>query len=93
MTATVMIPTALRAYTDATDTVELGGTTVGEVLGNLTRRYGALRRHLYDDSGRLRGYVNVYVNDEDFRFLQGEDTPVASGDCISIVPAIAGGRS
>ena len=84
--AKVLIPTPLRQYADKHDTVELGGTTVGEVLGKLTTEYQDLRRQLYSDEGKLRSFVNVYINDEDIRYLKKEATPVKEGDTISIVP-------
>ena len=93
MAVRILIPTALRAFTEAQASVEVPGTNVGELLANLGRRYAALRPHLFDDEGRLRGFVNVYVNDEDYRFLQREETSVSSADTVSIVPAIAGGTS
>ena len=71
----------------------LAGGTVGEVLGQLTSEYGELKKHLYSDSGQLRYFVNVYLNDEDIRYLQKDATPVANGDTITIVPAIAGGTA
>lgn len=91
--AKVMIPTALRQYADRQDVVELGGGTVGEVLSALTARHDELRRHLYNDEGRLRSFVNVYVNDEDIRYLEKDATPVKEGDTITIVPSIAGGSA
>src|SRR4029077_3237971 len=91
--AKVIIPTPLRQYADKHDTVELGGTTVGEVLGKLTTQYQDLRRQLYSDEGKLRSFVNVYINDEDIRYLKKEATPVKENDTISIVPSIAGGAS
>ncbi len=91
--AKVMIPTALRQYADKQDVVELGGGTVGEVLSALTARHDELRRHLYNDEGRLRSFVNVYVNDEDIRYLEKDATPVKEGDTITIVPSIAGGSA
>src|SRR5437899_622910 len=89
--AKVIIPTPLRQYAEKHDTVEMGGTTVGEVLGKLTTQYQDLRRQLYSDEGKLRSFVNVYINDEDIRYLKKESTPVKEGDTISIVPSIAGG--
>src|SRR5690348_1297170 len=89
--AKVLIPTPLRQYAAKKDTVELGGSTVGEVLKALTSQYGDLRGQLYSDEGKLRSFVNVYLNDEDIRYLKKEATPVADGDTISIVPSIAGG--
>lgn len=91
MTTTVLVPTALRGFTGGQARVELEGDTVGELLANLVSRYGELRPHLYDDGGRLRSYVNVYVNDEDCRHLEREATRIAAGDVVSIVPSIAGG--
>ena len=91
--AKVLIPTPLRQYADKKDAIELSGATVGEVLDTLTGSYDELRRHLYNDEGKLRSFVNVYVNDEDIRYLEKEATPVADGDTVSIVPSIAGGRN
>ena len=87
----VLIPTPLRPYTGQQDAVELEGRTVGEILAALTTRYSDLRRHLYADDGKLRHFVNVYVNDDDIRYLQREATSLKAGDVISIVPSVAGG--
>ena len=87
----ILIPTPLRQYADKQTAVEIGGNTVGEALGNLTSRYGDLRKHLYTDEGKLRAFVNVYLNDDDIRYLKQEHTPVHDGDTLSIVPSIAGG--
>ncbi|MPY90448.1 MAG: molybdopterin-synthase adenylyltransferase MoeB [Luteitalea sp.] len=87
----VHIPTPLRSYTDQHDIVEVDGTTVGEVLANLATKYGDLRRHLYTEEGKLRSFVNVYLNDDDIRYLQKEQTPVRDGDALSIIPSVAGG--
>ena len=87
----VLIPTPLRPYTGQQEAVELDGGTVGEVLAALTARYADLRRHLYADDGKLRHFVNVYVNDDDIRYLEREKTTLKSGDVISIVPSVAGG--
>ncbi len=91
--AKILIPTPLRQFTGKQDSVQLSGTTVGEVLKSLTSEYADLRRHLYNDEGKLRSFVNVYVNDEDIRYLNKEATPVAEGDTVSIVPSIAGGSA
>jgi len=91
MPATVIIPTPLRPYAGKQDTVEVAGATVEEALGDLTAQFADLRRHIFTDDGRLRSFVNVYVNEQDIRFLKKEATPVAPGDTISIVPSIAGG--
>jgi molybdopterin converting factor small subunit len=91
MPVKVVIPTPLRQYTGKREFVEIPARTVGEALSGLTSQYGDLRKHLFSDDGKLRSFVNVYVNDEDIRFLQKEQTPVAEKDVISIVPSIAGG--
>jgi len=88
---TIHIPTPLRPFTDKKESVEVNGKTVGELLADLTKRYEGLRKHLYADDGRLRNFVNVYLNDEDIRYLQREQTPVKPGDSLSIVPSVAGG--
>ncbi len=91
--AKILIPTPLRQFADKKDSVELPGSTVGEVLKSLTGQYTDLRRHLYNDEGKLRSFVNVYVNDEDIRYLNKEATPLNAGDTVSIVPSIAGGSA
>ena len=87
----VLIPTPLRVYAGKQDVVEAQGNTVGELLENLTSQYSELRNHLYNEDGRLRSFVNVYVNDDDIRYLEKEATPVKDGDTVSIVPSVAGG--
>jgi adenylyltransferase/sulfurtransferase len=89
--AKVLIPTPLRQYAGKKDSVELSGGTVGDVLAALTAEHPDLRRHLYNDEGKLRSFVNVYVNDEDIRYLNRDATPVKDNDTLSIVPSIAGG--
>jgi molybdopterin converting factor small subunit len=91
--AKVLIPTPLRQYAGKQDAVQLAGATVGEVLHSLTSQYSDLRRHLYNDEGKLRSFVNVYVNDEDIRYLSKEATPLKDADTVSIVPSIAGGST
>ncbi|MGH9736398.1 MAG: MoaD/ThiS family protein [Candidatus Acidiferrales bacterium] len=91
MSVKVIIPTPLRAYAGKQDSVELQAATVGEALTTLITRFQDLKRHLYADDGRLRSFVNVYVNDEDIRYLQKDATPLKQGDTVSIVPSIAGG--
>jgi len=91
--AKILIPTPLRQYAGKQDAVQLAGKTVGEVLQSLTTEYSDLRRHLYNDEGKLRSFVNVYVNDEDIRYLSKEATPLKDGDTVSIVPSIAGGSA
>ena len=90
---TILIPTALRQFAGGKEQVQLAGGTVGEVLGQLTGEYGDLKKHLYNDGGQLRSFVNVYLNDEDIRYLQKDKTPVSSGDTVTIVPSIAGGTA
>lgn len=90
--AKILIPTPLRQFAGKNDSVEVGGGTVGEVLQALTTQYGDLRKHLYTDEGKLRSFVNVYVNDEDIRYLQKDKTALKDGDVVSIVPSIAGGN-
>ena len=91
MSTTVLIPTPLRPYTDDQRIVHAEGTTVGDVLASLLARHQGLRPHLVADDGRLRSFVNVYVNDTDIRYLAREQTPVEANDVISIVPSVAGG--
>ncbi|HKT47087.1 MAG TPA: ThiF family adenylyltransferase, partial [Candidatus Acidoferrales bacterium] len=93
MSVRVIIPTPLRVYAGKQDAVELQASTVGEALTTLTTRYQDLKRHLFADDGRLRSFVNVYVNDEDIRYLQKDATPLKQGDTVSIVPSIAGGAA
>jgi adenylyltransferase/sulfurtransferase len=90
--AKILIPTPLRQFAGENDTVEVAGATVGEALSALTTQHADLRKHLYNDAGNLRSFVNVYLNDEDIRYLSKDATPLKDGDTISIVPSIAGGR-
>ena len=87
----VIIPTPLRQYAGKQEAIDLPAGTVDELLTRLTAEYGDLRRHLFTDDGQLRSFVNVYVNDEDIRYLQKEKTAVKDSDVVSIVPSIAGG--
>lgn len=91
MPVRILIPTPLRPYTAHQAAVEVEGRTVGEILQQLTARHVDLRPHLFRDDGRLRSFVNLYVNDEDIRQLGGEDTVVSERDTVSIVPSVAGG--
>lgn len=92
MAIEVRIPTILRSYTAGAKTVDAAGATLGEVLADLDARFSGLRERLVDDAG-LRRFVNVYVNDEDVRFLGGLAAPVADGDSVTVLPAVAGGRA
>ncbi len=89
--AKILIPTPLRPYTDKQDAVNASGATVGELLADLTKQHAGLKAHLYNEQGKLRSFVNIYVNDEDIRYLQKEDTAVKADDTISIIPSVAGG--
>jgi adenylyltransferase/sulfurtransferase len=89
----IHIPTPLRQYVGKQSTVDVKAGTIGDALSDLTSQHPDLRRHLYNDDGKLRAFVNVYLNDEDVRYLQKEATPVNEGDTISIVPSIAGGKN
>jgi sulfur-carrier protein adenylyltransferase/sulfurtransferase len=92
MSVTVSIPTPLRNFTGGHDAVAVPGATVGEVLDGLLSTHAGLRRHLVQDDGKLRNFVNLYLNDTDIRQLESTATPVAAGDVLTIVPSIAGGR-
>jgi molybdopterin converting factor small subunit len=87
----IHIPTPLRQYVGKQADVEVSGSSVGDAMSDLVSKHPDLRRHLYNDDGKLRAFVNVYLNDEDVRYLQKEATAVKDGDSISIVPSIAGG--
>ena len=87
----ILIPTPLRPFTDKLDTVEVSGAMVGDLLQDLTTKYPGLKQHLYAVDGKLRSFVNVYVNDDDIRYLQKNETPVKDGDTVSIIPSVAGG--
>jgi molybdopterin converting factor small subunit len=89
--AKVLIPTPLRQFAEKKDSVEVAGATVGAVLGALTAQFPDMKKNLFNDEGKLRSFVNVYVNDEDIRYMQKDATPVADADTVSIVPSIAGG--
>jgi adenylyltransferase/sulfurtransferase len=91
MPVKVLIPTPLRAFTGQHSVVQVEGSDVRELLKNLTTLHGDLRPHLFTPDGQLRSFVNIYVNDEDIRYLGKEDTPVAPADTLSIVPSVAGG--
>ena len=91
MAVKVRIPAPLRSYTNGADVVETAGASVGEVLGALKEKASGIETRLFKGPGQINRFVNVYLNDEDIRFLKNLDTPVKEGDEISIVPAIAGG--
>jgi molybdopterin synthase sulfur carrier subunit len=88
---TVFIPSSLRRYTAGQSKAEVSSGTINDVIENLERQYPGVKSRLCDDAGQIKRYVNVFVNDEEIRSLQGADTPVAEKDEVSIVPAMAGG--
>ena len=93
MAVKIMIPTPLRQYVGKKEQVEVEAKTVAEALSKLAAEHGELRRHLYNQDGKLRSFVNIYLGDEDIRFLQSEQTPLNENDVLSIVPSIAGGTA
>ncbi|MDO8520061.1 MAG: MoaD/ThiS family protein [Deltaproteobacteria bacterium] len=92
MSIKVRIPTPLQSLTQNKGEVEATGKNVKEVLASLEKTFPGMKSRLYDDKGVLRRFINFYVNDEDIRFLKGEETALKDGDEISVVPAIAGGN-
>lgn len=91
MAVTIHIPTALRSYAGDNASVDVDGATVGDALAALTTQYPTLSKHLRTGDGKLRSFVNIYLGDEDIRYLDQEATAVADGATLSIVPSIAGG--
>jgi sulfur-carrier protein len=87
----VRIPTVLRKHTDGEKTVTGDGTTVRELIDDLESRHGGLKSALVGEEGSLHRFINLYVNDEDVRFLGGIETPLSDGDTVSVLPAVAGG--
>jgi molybdopterin synthase sulfur carrier subunit len=90
--ATVRIPSPLRRYTNGQSKVEGQGSTISELIENLEAQYPGVKSRLCDDSGQIKRYVNVFVNDEEIRTLQGSETPLTDKDEVSIIPAMAGGQ-
>lgn len=91
MPVSVLIPTPLRKYTNEQESVDAPAGTVGSLIEDLEQQYPGIAARLTDDSGEVRRFINVYVNEEDIRFLSGKETRIEDGDAVSIVPAIAGG--
>ena len=87
----VRIPTPLQKMTGDRPEVEVAGSSVGDVIENLEKSYPGIKGRICDESGKVRRFVNIYVNDEDIRFLSAEKTKLKDGDSVSIIPAIAGG--
>ncbi len=93
MSLTISIPTPLRRYTEGQSVIQVSGNSVGAALESLLAMHPSLKSQLYSDDGRLRSFVNVYLNDEDIRYLEKTETAVKPGDTIAIVPSIAGGAN
>jgi molybdopterin converting factor small subunit len=93
MSVTIEIPTAFRRFTDGTPRVDCSATTVAGALEELTSRFPDLSRHVRDESGQIRQFLNVYLNEEDIRFLGGESCALKEGDRVLLVPSIAGGSN
>ena len=91
MAATVRIPTPLRKLTNEQESVEVESATIGAAVEELEGKFPGIKERLVDEEGEIRRFVNVYVNEEDIRFLENQDTPLKDGDDVSIIPAIAGG--
>lgn len=89
--ASIRIPTPLRAYTDGIASIDVTGVTVGEALNNLVEQHPDLKPHLFNDD-ELRSFVNIFIADEDIRFMQGLETEIEADDSLRIIPSIAGGR-
>jgi molybdopterin synthase sulfur carrier subunit len=93
MTITVEIPTALRRFTDGIQSIECNSGTLPELLGEIEQRFPSINKHLRDDAGQVRRFINIYVNEEDIRFLGGDEYKFREGDRVLVVPSIAGGTS
>ncbi|HKV39891.1 MAG TPA: ThiF family adenylyltransferase, partial [Blastocatellia bacterium] len=93
MPVKILIPTALRTFAGGSDAISVDGRTVSTALSELVETHPALKKHLYTEEGRLRNFVNVYLNEEDIRYLEKEKTDLKDGDVLSIVPSIAGGST
>jgi molybdopterin synthase sulfur carrier subunit len=91
MAITIEIPTAFRRFTDGVPKLDSSASTITEALNDLTTRYPALSRHVRDEQGQIRQFLNVYLNEEDIRFLGGESVTLKDGDRVLLVPSIAGG--
>ena len=90
---TLRIPTPLRSYTSGQSEVDLSGNTVGEIMNDLVTQYPALRPHLFNGQNQLRPFVNLFVNEENIREIDGLATPLLEGDRVMLIPSIAGGRA
>ena len=91
MSVKIIIPTPLRQYAENRDSVKLTGQNIGELLNNLMQKFPNMKKHLFSEDGQIRNFVNVYVNDDDIRYLENNATRLKEGDVISIIPSVAGG--
>jgi len=91
MSVKIIIPTPLRQYAENRDSVKLSGQNIGELLNNLMQKFQNMKKHLFSEDGQIRNFVNVYVNDDDIRYLENNATRLKEGDVISIIPSVAGG--
>ena len=92
MAVSILVPAALRAYTDRQAEIEVNGGTAGGVIGDLAAKYPDIRKHIYKDDENLRDFINVFIGDTNIKELNGLQTPVKDGDSVMLVPAIAGGK-
>ena len=90
MSVKIIIPTPLRQYAENRDSVKLSGQNIGELLNNLMQKFPNMKKHLFSEDGQIRNFVNVYVNDDDIRYLENNATQLKEGDVISIIPSVAG---
>jgi len=93
MSIAVRIPTPLQKFTKNKTEVEADGATIGELIENLDEQFPGIKGRICDETGKVRRFINIYVNEEDVRFLKLNETPLKNGDEVSIIPAIAGGRA
>ena len=91
MSVEIIIPLVLRQYAENRDSVKLSGQNIGELLNNLMQKFPNMKKHLFSEDGQIRNFVNVYVNDDDIRYLENNATQLKEGDVISIIPSVAGG--
>ena len=91
MSIRIIIPAALRQYAENRDSVNLSGQNIGELLDNLMQKFPNMKKHLFSEDGQIRNFVNVYVNDDDIRYLENSQTQLKEVDVISLIPSVAGG--
>lgn len=91
MSKKVRIPSPLRKLTNNEEVIDVSGATIGEIIAEMQTKYPGIQERLLDEAGQIRRFVNIYVNEEDIRFLENQNTPLKEGDEVSIIPAIAGG--